>query len=217
MKNLIISWHPERKRRVILCSHYDTRPVADQEPDPRRWHDPFVSANDGGSGVAFLMELGHHMKDLKTPVGVDFVLFDGEEYVFERGRDEYFFGSKHFARTWQKTSARPEYEGAVLLDMIAGVRPRFPAEAYSLSRAEGLVVQLWKIARELQCDAFQNDVGQYVQDDHLALLAAGIPAVDLIDFSYPHWHKLTDVPANCSPDGIVQVGKVLTTWLQRLK
>ena len=83
MANLIVSYHPGRSRRVILCSHYDTRPIADQEPNTRRWREPFVSANDGGSGVALLMELGNHMKDLKTEVGVDFVFFDGEEYIFE--------------------------------------------------------------------------------------------------------------------------------------
>ena len=40
MANLIVSWHPEKTRRVILCSHYDTRPIADQEPNRRRWNDP---------------------------------------------------------------------------------------------------------------------------------------------------------------------------------
>ena len=57
MVNLIAKWHPERKHRLIICTHYDTRPIADQEPDRRDWYKPFVSANDGGSGVAFLMEL----------------------------------------------------------------------------------------------------------------------------------------------------------------
>ena len=52
MANMIVSWNPDRQRRVILCSHYDTRPIADQEPDARNWRKPFVSANDGGSGVA---------------------------------------------------------------------------------------------------------------------------------------------------------------------
>src|SRR5437899_10655530 len=65
MANLIVSWHADRKRRVILCSHYDTRPIADQEENIRKWHEPFVSANDGGSGVALLMELGNHMRALK--------------------------------------------------------------------------------------------------------------------------------------------------------
>jgi hypothetical protein len=217
MTNLIVSWHPERKRRVILCSHYDTRPIADQEPDPRKWRETFVSANDGGSGVAFLMELAHHMGDLKTTVGVDFVFFDGEEYVFEPRRDVYFFGSKHFARLWRADKDRPVYGGAVLLDMIAGVRPRFPAEGYSAARARPLVMQLWKIAQEQGCGAFQNREGDHVQDDHLALLNAGIPAIDIIDFSYPHWHRLTDVPENCAADGILQVGRVLTVWLQRLQ
>ncbi len=45
MANLIVSWHPACERRVILCSHYDTRPIADHEDDPRNWHGPFVSAN----------------------------------------------------------------------------------------------------------------------------------------------------------------------------
>src|SRR5207253_9672 len=107
-------------RRVILCSHYDTRPIADQEPDERKWREPFLSANDGGSGVAFLMELGRHMKDLPAKVGVDFVFFDGEEYIFERDRDKYFLGSKHFAQTWKGDTERCDYAGAVLLDMIAG-------------------------------------------------------------------------------------------------
>src|SRR5262249_22548644 len=101
MANLVVSWYPDRKRRVLLCTHYDTRPIADQEETPRRWREPFVAANDGGSGVAFLMELGHHMKDLKTQVGVDFVLFDGEEYIFDRLRDVYFFGSQHFASVYK--------------------------------------------------------------------------------------------------------------------
>src|SRR5436189_75805 len=102
MANMVISYHPDRTRRVILCSHYDTRPIADQEPARKRWHEPFVSANDGGSGVALLMELAHHMKDLKTKVGVDFVFFDGEEYVYDPEGDEYFFGSKHFAKEYGK-------------------------------------------------------------------------------------------------------------------
>src|SRR5262249_44268098 len=69
MANLVVSWSPERRRRVLLAPHYDPRPTAAQEPDPRKCHEPFLSANDGGSGVAVLMELGNHMKDLKTNVG----------------------------------------------------------------------------------------------------------------------------------------------------
>jgi hypothetical protein len=217
MANVIVSFHPDFPRRIILCSHYDTRPIADQEPDPRKWRDPFVSANDGGSGVAFLMEMAHHVKGLKTKVGVDFVLFDGEEYIFDKNRDKYFLGSQHFAQAWRIKKDRPEYLGAVLLDMIAGKNARFPVEGYSWFRAERLCRDLWGIAQEQDCRAFVPQLGDHVQDDHLALLNADIPAVDIIDFSYRHWHRLTDTPENCDPAGMEQVAKVLSVWLQRVK
>lgn len=213
MANLIASWRPELPRRVILCCHYDTRPIADQERDPRNWRKPFLSANDGGSGVAFLMEFGHHMKNLPLKVGVDFVFFDGEEYIFDPDRDRYFFGSRHFAEQWRKQGRRPQYVAAILLDMIAGKNPRFPAEGYSYYRARPLLLQLWQIAAQQRCMAFQMRVGDHVRDDHLALQQVGIPAIDIIDFSYPHWHKLSDTPENCSPDGMIQVARVLSIWL----
>lgn len=217
MANMIVSWHADRQRRVILCSHYDTRPIADQERDPRKWREKFVSANDGGSGVAFLMELGHHMKDLPTKVGVDFVFFDGEEYIFDRDRDKYFFGSEHFAQAWKKSKPRVDYAAAILLDMIAGENAKFPAEGHSWFRARGLVQEIWRLADEQRCTVFQDRIGQRVLDDHLALLNAGIPAIDIIDFDYPHWHRLSDVPENCSPHAMEQVARVLTVWLQRTK
>jgi hypothetical protein len=219
MTNLIVSWHPERLRRVILCSHYDTRPIADQEPDPRRWRQPFLSANDGGSGVALLMELAHRMKDLKTAVGVDFVFFDGEEFIDDPDRDQYFLGSEQFARVYTNNKPKHRYTAAVLMDMIGGKNARFPAESYSLHGrlSRPLVVELWQIAAEQKCNAFLHEEGPPVRDDHLALNRAGIPAVDIIDFSYVHWHRLTDTPENCSAASLEQVARVLTVWLQRVK
>ena len=217
MANLIASWHPDRQRRVILCSHYDTRPIADQEPDRNKWHKPFLSANDGGSGVALLMELAHHMKDLKTNVGVDFVLFDGEEYIFEPDQDRYFFGSEKFAETYREDRSKVRYLAAVLLDMIGGKDAKFPVEENSWLSAQALTRDLWTIAEELKCNAFLDKGQDGVLDDHIALNRVGIPACDIIDFSYKHWHRLSDVPANCSADSLDQVAKVLSVWLQRVK
>jgi hypothetical protein len=222
MANLVVSWHPDRPRRVLLCSHYDTRPIADQEPDPRRWREPFLSANDGGSGVALLMELAHHVKDLPTSVGIDFAFFDGEEYVFERNGDEYFFGSKQFAREYRQARAKDParvYLGAVLLDMVGGKDARFPVEQNSWFKAERLVRQVWGAAEELGCSAFRpRELSKVpVEDDHIPLNQAGIPAVDVIDFDYPHWHRLTDVPENCSGESLDQVARVLSVWVQRVK
>jgi hypothetical protein len=221
MANLVVSWQPELARRVIICSHYDTRPIADQEPDPRKWREPFVSANDGGSGVALLMELAHHMKGLKTHVGVDFVFFDGEEYIFDHDNDEYFFGSKHFGQEYRKNRDKDKktYLGAVLLDMIGGKRARFPIEQNSWAKAQDLVKDVWKIAEEQKCPAFRADAFSKfaVEDDHIPLNANGIPAIDVIDFDYAHWHRLTDVPENCSGDSLEQVAKVLSVWIQRVR
>ena len=88
------------------------------------------------------MELAHSLKDLKTEVGVDFVFFDGEEYIFDR-EDEYFFGSKHFAREYAKVRRKVTYTGAVLLDMVAGKGATFPVEPNSWLRASRLVKEVW--------------------------------------------------------------------------
>jgi len=217
MANIIVSWYPDRPRRVIICSHYDTRPIADQEADRRKWKEPFVSANDGGSGVAFLMEMAHHMKDLKTEVGVDFVLFDGEEYIFER-EDKYFLGSQNFGMTYRKSRPKFAYIGAILLDMIGGKGAKFPKEPNSLLAAGPLVESVWKTAAELKCAAFVQQQGNTaVEDDHTALNRNGIPAIDVIDFDYAHWHKLSDTPDKCAPESLEQVAKVLSVWVQRVK
>ncbi|NBV47213.1 MAG: M28 family peptidase, partial [Planctomycetia bacterium] len=97
MENLIVEWHPQRVERILVAAHYDTRPYPDRDPvDPRG---TFVGANDGASGVAVLMELARAMPALDGPLGVDFVLFDAEEYVVAP-RDPYFLGSKFFAREY---------------------------------------------------------------------------------------------------------------------
>ncbi len=89
MTNLLTQWHPDRKQRVLLVAHYDTRPFPDRDS-----HNPrgkFVGANDGASGVAILMELGKSMPQFKSPVGVDFLLVDGEELVY-RDRSNLYEG-----------------------------------------------------------------------------------------------------------------------------
>ena len=223
MVNLIVSWQPEKPRHILLSSHYDTRPIADQERNPGNWHKPFVSANDGTSGVAFFMELGNHLKDLKCEYGVDFVLFDGEEYVFETsqtgGGDKYFFGSEHFADEYTKTrdSRKFNYTAGLLFDLFAAKNAELKVESYSYAAAAPLVEQVWKLAKDLGAKSFKWENGWEVQDDHLALIRAGIPTIDIIDFDYPHWHKLTDTPDKISGSQLAEVSKVVTVWLQRIK
>lgn len=216
MANLIASWHPDRKTRVMVCGHYDTRPLADQETNVRDWTKPFASANDGTSSVAFLMELSQHVKDLKSEVGIDFVLFDGEEFIYDRQNDKFFLGSDHFAAEY-KAGRGPRYKAAILLDLFAGKGATYPVEENSRLLAGPLVEDFWKLAAELEVKAFKWEQGPDVRDDHLALNRVGIPAIDIIDFDYPHWHRLSDTPDKCSAESMANVAKVLMAWLERMK
>jgi glutaminyl-peptide cyclotransferase len=215
MVNLIGSWHPERRERVLIGAHYDTRPFPDEEPDPSRRRLPFLGANDGASGVALLMEIAHHLNDLKSPWGIDLVLFDGEELVYGPA-GEYFLGSKVFARNYAEAregEGSPEYVAALVLDMVGDRNLAIDQEPHSLELAPGLVRDVWAVARALKVPAFRNRVGRAVLDDHLPLNNAGIPAIDIIDFDYPYWHTTRDVPENCSGASLEQVGRVVTAWL----
>jgi hypothetical protein len=226
MTNLVVAWFPDRPRRVILSTHYDTRPMAHEEPNRQAWSKPFTSANDGTSGVAFLMELAHHMKDYPTTFGVDFVLFDGEEYIFEPGGpmgggDRFFFGSDHFADEYKKHLARHKYryEAALLFDLFAHSGAVFKVEGNSYAFAPKLAEQVWKVADAVGVKSFEWKEGPEITDDHLALNRAGIPAVDVIDFEgyRPNWHRLSDTPDKCSDKQFAEVAKVVTAWLQWIR
>ncbi len=217
MANMIVTWNPDAKRRLIFCGHYDTRPIADQEPRERDWRKPFLSANDGTSTVAFLMELAHHMKGVTLNVGVDFVIFDGEEFMNDPRRDRFFLGSNHFAAQYGKAKPGHDYIAAVLLDLFAGKNAKFPVEEHSWIQAGALAESIWLEAKRQNVKSFVWEHGRAVLDDHIALNRAKIPAIDIIDFDYADWHKLTDLPDKCSAETMTDVARVLTSWMQRVK
>ncbi len=220
MVNLIGSWNPDKLRRVVIGAHYDTRPHADQEDDPARQQLPFLGANDCASGVALLMEISNHLSTLNTPWGVDLVLFDGEELVF--GNDpgvggEYFLGSEEFARIYaekrDRRGGKMRYVAGMVLDMVGGRNAQIKQDPTSQRNAPAVVQEVWKVARALKVKSFSTRTGREVRDDHISLLKVGIPAIDLIDFDYPYWHKADDLPENCSAESLADVGRVIITWL----
>lgn len=224
MANLIGSWHPERTERVLLGVHYDTRPYPDEDPDPVRRRTPFIGANDGASGVALLMEIAHHLNDLPTPWGVDLVLFDGEELVYGGGNQQtgdYFLGSRAYANAYADArdakKIKYRYVAALVLDMIGDRNLQIDKEPHSLDLQLWLVNDIWAVAKRLKATAFRNRIGRAVNDDHLPLNEGGIPAIDIIDFDYPHWHTASDLPDQCSAESLEQVGKVVTAWLAQPK
>jgi hypothetical protein len=111
-----------------------------------------------------------------------------------------------------------EYLGGILFDMIGGKDAGFPVEPNSWFLARELVREVWSIAAELRCDRFLPYLGSHiVEDDHVPLNQAGIPVIDLIDMDYEHWHRLTDIPENCSAEPMAQVARVVGRWIERQK
>jgi glutaminyl-peptide cyclotransferase len=218
--NMIVEWHPEKKERVLVCAHFDTRPLPDRDPNPAaRRAGTFIGANDGGSGVALLMELGHLMRSLDVRYGVDFVLFDGEEFVYDE-RDRYFLGSENFARMYVKEPPAHKYRWGVLLDMVGDADLQIYQEQFSVSWRDTrpLVAQIWGTAQRIGVREFIAQPKHEVRDDHLPLRQiAKIPTCDVIDFDYPAWHTTADVPQNCSGESLAKVGWVLLEWLKMHK
>ena len=214
MKNMIVSWFPEKRERILICCHYDTRPFPDRETLPYNRTKSFIGANDGGSGVALLMELGHHMNKLSPQYGVDFIFFDGEELVFKKG-DAYFLGSEHFSKQYRDNPPESfRYVKGVLIDMIADRNLKIYMEKNSLRYASAVTRSLWATARKLRVREFVNRSKHEIRDDHLSLnQIAKIPTCDIIDFDYPYWHKRNDLPAACSGRSMAVVGRVLLAWL----
>jgi len=220
LANVVGSWFPDRPERVVIAAHYDTRPHADMETEMALKDDPFLGANDCASGVALLMEIARHLPTMSTPWGVDLVIFDAEELVYGRNADRngYFLGSKEFSRLYASGRAsgrvKSKYVAGILLDMIGGKDLNLDWEPYSRKLQPKLVREVWAVAKQLGATSFKDQEGKRaVTDDHLPMNEAKIPTIDIIDFDYAHWHRSTDVPANCDPKSLEEVGRVVTGWL----
>ncbi len=221
MSNMIVSWDPEAKERVLLACHYDTRPIADRDPNPQLAREGmFLGANDGASGVALFMEMGHHLPGIKPRYGVDFVFFDGEELVYSN-RDPYFLGAEYFSKEYRDHPPKHKYVCGVLVDMIGDKNLELFQEVNSLELAPEVTQSVWKTAKKLKVLEFVAKPGFDVRDDHLSLNEiAGIPTCDIIDFEFgprnAYWHTTKDAPAACSGTSLAKVGRVLLAWLEEV-
>jgi hypothetical protein len=226
MKNIIVRFAPNIKKRVLLCTHYDTRPFPDR--DPRNPQGTFIGANDGGSGVALFQEITPTLLQMKLNVGVDLIMFDGEELIYDDNKDRgrYFLGSTEFATRYRAESRDFNYTAGILLDMIADKELHLYYERNSYDMARALTREVWAVAEKVGVREFVPRVRHEVRDDHLPLNEiAKIPTTDLIDFDYPrlgvrsvsYWHTEQDIPENCSGDSICKVATVLLEWIRNQK
>jgi glutaminyl-peptide cyclotransferase len=146
------------------------------------------------------------------------VFFDGEEFILQEGRDDYFIGAHYFATDYANQPPKYRYRWAVLLDMVGDADLQIYPDRHSMSwdDTQPLVKQIWDTARRLGVREFVLGKRYEVLDDHLKLHEIGhIPSCDIIDFNYPAWHTQADMPDRCSALSLAKVGWVLEEWLQQ--
>jgi glutaminyl-peptide cyclotransferase len=215
LTNVFARFQASNPDRILLVAHWDSRPHADEEPDPALRRHPVPGANDGASGVAVLMELAQFLRRDPPPVGVDILLTDGEDYG--PGDDDMYLGAKHFA-AHLPAGYRPRH--AIVLDMVADPDARFGVEDRSRHAAAASVARVWGLAREMGYGAmFPDSSAGEIEDDHVPLIRAGIPAVEIIDLDFgpgnSFWHTTHDLPGNASRETLFRVGEVIAELVYR--
>ena len=189
--------------QIILGAHYDTRMIADHDPDLTKRAEPVPGANDGASGVAVLLELARSLPADTVPVWL--VFFDTEDNGRIEGWD-WILGSRAFA---EEIPIRPE--AVVIVDMIGDADLNIHLEKNS---DVAIRTEIWGTANKLGYGKqFINAEKFSMLDDHTPFLEAGIPAVDLIDFDYPYWHTTQDTPDKVSAESLQAVGDTLWHWV----
>jgi hypothetical protein len=202
--NILGRFGSQEDGRLLLVAHWDARPWSDQDPDPARRSEPVIGANDGASGVAVLLEVARGLGSADLPRGVDILFADGEDLGQPQNQDGYCRGTRRFAGR-----GLGRYWRAIVVDLVGDRDLNLPVEQHSLQGAPEVVDWIWTRGGELSPEAFSTDIGPAVFDDHVPLLDAGLPAVDIIDFDYAAWHTRDDDLSAVSRQSLAAVGRVV--------
>lgn len=216
-RNLWARFDGDEPGRLLLGTHYDTRPWADRDPDPARRHDPVPGANDGGSGVALLAELAAELQARRRRRTVDLVYFDAEDWHEIDGK-HVSMGSRRFVDDLP-LDERPD--AVIIVDMVGGRDLRLDLDVSARDHAPSfeLLLTLMRLGRSLALPAFRledkDEPYKSIGCDHTAFVEAGIPAAILIDIDYPPWHTTADLPEACDADSLAQMGQLLDALVWR--
>ena len=222
-KNIIGSVNPDASVRVMLCSHWDSRPYADHDPDPKNRRTPIDGANDGASGVGTLLEVARQLQAKAPSIGVDIILFDVEDYgppQDERGDEDtekwWGLGSQY----WAANPHKPDYNArfGILLDMTGASKATFLMEAFSVQYAPDVLKLVWDAGNRIGYSSFFiYERGPYITDDHLPInKIRNIPTIDIVHLDastssgfYPYWHTTGDILSRIDPYTLKAVGQTL--------
>ena len=220
MQNVVAERAGTSGRIVLLAAHYDTRPVADKDPDTARRGEPVLGANDAGSGVGVLLELARVLP--ATNDTVRFLFFDGEDGGGYKGRQctDWILGSTAYAAQMSAEEVAA-VRAMVLVDMVGDPQLVLPREGYSADGpGRALQDELYGIAAKLGHAQFLDQESYSITDDHVPFLDRRVPAVDLIHLLpndprvFPSWHHTTfDDLERVSPGSLDAVGETIEAWL----
>ncbi len=206
---------PSAPHQFVLATHYDIRPWAESDPDPRRHDQPIPGANDGTSGVTVLLALLPLLRDaLGEEAGFTVAFFDGEEL----GRPKhggYCAGSMYFAEHIHDAPGNmAQSEFGIVLDMVGDAELTIAREPNSVRQNAALVERVWESAGLLGERAFVDATYPYaITDDHVFLSRAGIPSILLIDYDYDAWHTHADDLDRVSGESMASVARVVLNAL----
>ena len=192
LRNIVASFYPEAPKKILLAAHWDTRPVADK--DTQNSNASFDGANDGASGVGVLLEIGRALSQNNSlSVGVDIILFDGEDWgehdgdrsniSLPKGLDSWWcLGSQYWSKNKHKKNYSASY--GILLDMVGARRSQFFREGASMTYAPKIVNKVWTMASRIgYSDYFVNQDVAAITDDHIYVnQLAKIPMIDIVHY-----------------------------------
>lgn len=221
MRNIVASYDESNPVRIMICSHWDSRPWADHDYDERNHSTPIDGANDGASGVGVMMEIARNIQKSAPMVGVDFICFDAEdcgtpewEENFEATENSWCLGSQYWAGVHHKDGYRARF--GILLDMVGGSETEFMKEGYSMYYAPSVVDKVWSKGQRLGfTDYFKSNDGSYVTDDHVQVNNSGIPCIDIIAHDKggsgfcTTWHTMDDNIAHINKNTLKAVGQTV--------
>jgi hypothetical protein len=203
LKNIIASYKPEFQKRVLLLAHWDSRHIADN--DTKDENKAIDGADDGGSGVAVLLEIARQLSKADLKVGVDLFFSDLEDYGQPddsdkpKMQDSWCLGTQYWAKNMHVPGYTANY--GILLDMVGAKGAIFPREGTGSYFAPDVVNKVWSTAKNLGYSSyFTDDKTGNTTDDHLYVnTIAKIPCIDIVHMSpvtgsygeHHHTHKDT--------------------------
>lgn len=215
--NIIGAINPTAQKRILLLAHWDSRPWADQ--DTKGQGQPILAADDGGSGVAVLMELARQIKSKPLPkeLGIDILFTDVEDYgKSEWGDGSYALGTQYWARNPHVPGYKADF--GILLDMVGARNAVFPLEGISTKYAHDAQQRVWAAAGKAGYSSFfPYTEGATITDDHVFVNEiTGIPTLDIINLSSAngtafaaHWHTHDDDMPIIDKNTLKAVGETL--------